>query len=93
MIEKLDDSTRLYFPQWNEFDKPTVKCPHFAGRRVGDDWCQKECHNLIQVIDEKYRTIIHCSTKYNCPFLAPNDIIKAQRIEKIYLERENNGKP
>ena len=50
----------IYRPQWNENDKPTVRCPHIKGRRIGDEYCQKECPNLNKVIDQTYATLIDC---------------------------------
>ena len=50
----------FYHPQWNEHDKPTVRCPHVEGRRIGDDYCQHVCPHLTRVIDRQYETIIDC---------------------------------
>ena len=50
----------FYHPQWNEHDKPTVRCPHVEGRRIGDNYCQHVCPHLTRVIDRQYETIIDC---------------------------------
>ena len=54
------DDMPFYHPQWNEHDKPTVRCPHVEGRRIGDDYCQHVCPHLTRVIDRQYETIIDC---------------------------------
>jgi len=51
---------KLYRPQWNENDKPTVRCPHIEGRRIGSPECVT-CEYLSQVIDRKYETLIECA--------------------------------
>jgi len=50
---------KIYRPQWNENDNPTVRCPHIKGRRIGSPECVS-CEYLSQVIDRKYETLIEC---------------------------------
>lgn len=51
----------IYRPQWNENDRPTVRCPHVEQRRIGDDYCQHKCPHLAGVIGRKYEMLINCA--------------------------------
>ena len=67
----------IYHPQWNEKDRPTVRCPYSFERRIGDQVCQSTCPNLVRVIDEKYRTLIECAGNDLTGFGGQNNITKA----------------
>jgi hypothetical protein len=58
----------IYHPQWDEYDKPRVRCPHFSDKAIGSKYCQKECKHLSRVIDRKYETLIEC--RFNDDLLA-----------------------
>jgi hypothetical protein len=50
---------KIYRPQWNEHDQPTVRCPHVEGLRIGSGEC-KACEHFSRWIDRQYETLVEC---------------------------------
>jgi preprotein translocase subunit Sss1 len=78
---------KIYKPQWNEYDKPTVRCPHVEGRKIGSSEC-KVCEHLSQWIDRQYETLIECK---HPDAIEHNNIIKAHHAVAEYLAHEATG--
>jgi hypothetical protein len=74
----------IYRPQWNENDRPTVKCPHIEGRRIGSAEC-KSCDHLSRWIDRPYVILVECK---HPDAVEHNNITKAHHAVEELLKRE-----